>query len=119
MRTVHEAQRRPGGSLSLAIRPTRAIFDRQSRYCRKLRQEFEATPVPTDLEAVIARKRQAQREREKDNQDNTTMLSVWMIVCLVMLVLVFVDKSYAQALQSFAPPLGELFDDHRCGPCSQ
>lgn len=61
--------------------------------------------MPTDLEAVFARKRKAQRERKKEIQNNTTMLSIWIIVCLVMLVLVFVDKSYAQALQSFAAPL--------------
>jgi hypothetical protein len=61
--------------------------------------------MPTDLQAVFARKRKAQRVKKKEIQDNTTMLSLWIIVCLVMLVLVFVDKSYAQALQSFAPPL--------------
>ena len=61
--------------------------------------------MPTDLQAVFARKRKAQRERKKEIQDNTTMLSLWIVVCLVMLVLLFVDKSYAQALQLFEPQL--------------
>jgi hypothetical protein len=57
--------------------------------------------MPTDLEAAVARKRRVQREKEKERQDNTTILSVLMIACLVMVVLLFVDKSYAQALQCF------------------
>lgn len=27
------------------------------------------------------------------------MISIWVIICLVMLVLVFVDKSYAQSME--------------------
>ncbi len=59
----------------------------------------------TDLEAVFARKRKVETEREKERQSNVTMLSVWFIICLVMLVLVFIDNSYAQALEE----LMELF----------
>jgi len=65
----------------------------------------EGPPMPTDLQAVFARKRKAQRVKKKEIQDNTTMLSLWIVVCLVMLVLLFVDKSYAQALQLFEPQL--------------
>ncbi len=59
--------------------------------------------MPTDLEALFAQKRKEQGHKEKERQTNIAMLSVWMIICLVMLVLVFVDKSYAQAM-------GELMD---------
>ncbi len=61
--------------------------------------------MPTDLEALLARKLKAQREKIKERQTNTTMLSVWIIICLVMLVLLFFDSSYAQAMQE----LMELF----------
>ncbi len=54
--------------------------------------------MPTDLEAVSARNRKGQREKIKERQANTTMFSVWVIVCLVMIVLVFVDTSYAEAM---------------------
>jgi hypothetical protein len=55
--------------------------------------------MPTDLEVIFAQKRRAQREKERGRQADITMLSLWVIICLVMLVLVFVDKSYAVALQ--------------------
>jgi hypothetical protein len=55
--------------------------------------------MPTDLEAVFARTRKAQRESENERQTNLTMLSVWAIICLLMLVLVFVDKGYAEAME--------------------
>jgi beta-lactamase regulating signal transducer with metallopeptidase domain len=48
-----------------------------------------------------------QREKEKQRQTAITMLSVWVIICLVMLALVFLDKSYAQALQSSSLSSGE------------
>ena len=54
--------------------------------------------MPTDLEAVFARKRKAQRKKKEEKQSNITMLSVWIIVCLVILMLVFIDKGHAQAL---------------------
>jgi hypothetical protein len=54
--------------------------------------------MPTDLVAVITRKRQAQREKQRESQTNITMLSVLVIIYLVMLALVFVDKSYAQSI---------------------
>jgi hypothetical protein len=55
--------------------------------------------MPTDLEVLFARKSEAQRQKKNERQTNITMLSVWIIICLVMLVLVFVDQSYAQALE--------------------
>ena len=55
--------------------------------------------MPTDLEVVFARKRNAQREE----QVNITMLSVFVIIFFVVLLLLFVDNSYAQAI-------GELVD---------
>jgi hypothetical protein len=55
--------------------------------------------MPTDLEVLFAQKRRAQREKETGRQADITMLSLWVIICLVMLVLVFVYKSYAVALQ--------------------
>ncbi len=54
--------------------------------------------MPTDLEALLARKLKAQRETIKERQTNTTMLSVWIIICLVMLVLAFIDTGYAEAM---------------------
>jgi hypothetical protein len=54
--------------------------------------------MPTDLVAVITRKRQAQREKQRESQTNITMLSVLVIIYLVMLALLFVDKSYAQSI---------------------
>ncbi len=54
--------------------------------------------MPTDLDALFEQKCKALREKEKERQNNSTMLSVWVIICLVMLLLLFVDKSYAQAL---------------------
>jgi hypothetical protein len=62
-------------------------------------QPSEGLEMPTDLEAVFARKREMQREKQKERQSNATVLSVWVIICLVMLVLVFVDNSYAQAVE--------------------
>ena len=53
--------------------------------------------MPTDLEALFARKRKARWEKNKESQAVLTMLSVSVIISLVMLVLVFADKSYAQA----------------------
>ncbi len=55
--------------------------------------------MPTDLQALFAQKRRAQRDKERGRQASITMLSLWVIICLIMLVLVFVDKSYAVALQ--------------------
>jgi hypothetical protein len=55
--------------------------------------------MPTDLEAVFGQKRKAQAQKEKEKQANITMISVWLIICLVMLVLAFVDNSYAQAME--------------------
>ncbi len=54
--------------------------------------------MPTDLDALFEQKCKALREKEKERQNNSTMLSVWVIICLVMLLLLFVDKSYSQAL---------------------
>jgi hypothetical protein len=59
--------------------------------------------MPTDLEALFARKRKARWEKNKESQAVLTMLSVSVIISLVVLVLVFTDKSYAQAM-------GELMD---------
>jgi hypothetical protein len=59
--------------------------------------------MPTDLEALFARKRKARWEKNKESQAVLTMLSVSVIISLVVLVLVFADKSYAQAM-------GELMD---------
>jgi predicted nucleic acid-binding Zn ribbon protein len=56
-------------------------------------------PMPTDLEAVLARKREAQSQKEKQRQNDVTMISIWVVICLVMLVLLFVDNSYAQAME--------------------
>jgi hypothetical protein len=55
--------------------------------------------MPTDLEVLFAQKRRAQREKETGRQADITMPSLWVIICLVMLVLVFVDKNYAATLQ--------------------
>ena len=55
--------------------------------------------MPTDLDAARARKRKARREKEKQRQTNVTLLSIWTVVCLVMIVLLFVDRSYAQAME--------------------
>ncbi len=55
--------------------------------------------MPTDLQALFAQKCRAQRDKERGRQASITMLSLWVIICLIMLVLVFVDKSYAVALQ--------------------
>ncbi len=54
--------------------------------------------MPTDLEAVFARRPKAHAQKEKEKQANITMISIWFIICLVMLVLTFVDKGYAQAM---------------------
>jgi len=48
--------------------------------------------MPTDLEAVSARKRKVRAQKQTD----TTMVSVWFIICLVMLLL-FADQSFAKA----------------------
>ncbi len=55
--------------------------------------------MPTDLEAAQARKHKAQREKKKQKRTNMTMLSLWVIAGVVMVVLLFLDKSYAQAMQ--------------------
>lgn len=55
--------------------------------------------MPTDLAAVFARKRETLRQKQKERRANLTMILVWVIICLVMLVLVFFDKSYAQAME--------------------
>ena len=55
--------------------------------------------MPTDLDAARARKRSAQKENEKQRQTNVTLLSIWTVVCLVMIVLLFVDRRYAQAME--------------------
>lgn len=60
-------------------------------------QELQEAKLPTDLAALFARKRYAEAQRQKENQTNITMISVCVIICLVMLALVFVDTSYAQA----------------------
>jgi len=49
--------------------------------------------MPTDLDAVFARKRKAQAQKQTD----ITMVSVWFVICLVMLVMLFTDQSFAQA----------------------
>jgi hypothetical protein len=51
--------------------------------------------MPTDLSAVSARQRKAQAQTQTD----ITMVSVWFIVCLVMLVLLFADQNFAKALE--------------------
>ncbi len=55
--------------------------------------------MPTDLEAAQTRKCKAQRENEKQRQTNIAMLSLLVIAGVVMVVLLFFDKSYAQAVQ--------------------
>jgi hypothetical protein len=52
--------------------------------------------MPTDLEAVLARKREAQSQKEKQRQNDVTMISNWVVICLVMLVLLFVAPRFTQ-----------------------
>jgi hypothetical protein len=49
--------------------------------------------MPTDLGVVVERKRRAQAETQTD----ITIVLVWFIICLVMLVLLFADQSFAKA----------------------
>jgi hypothetical protein len=49
--------------------------------------------MPTDLGAVIERKREAQAQTQTD----ITMVLVWFIICLFMLVLLFADQGFAKA----------------------
>ena len=49
--------------------------------------------MPTDLEALFARKRKARWEKNKESQAVLTMLSVSVIISLVMLVLVFAAQA--------------------------
>jgi len=51
--------------------------------------------MPTDLGAVSARKRKAQALTQTD----ITIVSVCVIICLVNLVLLFVDQSFAEAIE--------------------
>jgi hypothetical protein len=65
--------------------------------------------MPTDLEALLARRRKARTEKNKESQAALTMLSVLVIIWLVVLVLVFADNSYAQAMGDLMD-LEELMD---------
>ena len=49
--------------------------------------------MPTDLGAVIERKRETQAQTQTD----ITVVLVWFIICLFMLVLLFADQSFAKA----------------------
>jgi hypothetical protein len=49
--------------------------------------------MPTDLSAVVERKRKVQAEAQTD----ITFVLVCLIICLVMFVLLFADQSFAQA----------------------
>ena len=49
--------------------------------------------MPTDLGVVSARKRKGKAQKQTD----ITMVSVWFVICLVMLVLLFADQSFARA----------------------
>jgi hypothetical protein len=49
--------------------------------------------MPTDLPAASARKRNAQTQTQAD----ITMVLVWVIICLVTLVLLLADQSFAKA----------------------
>jgi hypothetical protein len=49
--------------------------------------------VPTELGMVLARKRKLQAKIQTD----ITMVSVWFIICLVVLILLFADQGFAQA----------------------
>jgi hypothetical protein len=49
--------------------------------------------MPTDLGVVSTRKRKVRAQ----NQTVTTIVLVWFIICLVMLLLLFVDQSFAKA----------------------
>ena len=49
--------------------------------------------MPTDLSAVVERKRKVQAEAQTD----ITFVLVCLITCLVMFVLLFADQSFAQA----------------------
>jgi hypothetical protein len=48
--------------------------------------------MPTNLGAVVE-KRKAQAE----TQTEITLVLVWLIICLIMLVLLFADQSFAKA----------------------
>jgi hypothetical protein len=64
----------------------------------RTQQESQEAELPTDLAAVLARKRYAKAQRQKENQSDITMISLCVIICLAMLALAFVDTSYAQAM---------------------
>jgi hypothetical protein len=49
--------------------------------------------MPTDLGAVVDRKREVRAEAQTD----ITFVLVFLIICLVMLVLLFADQSFARA----------------------
>ena len=51
--------------------------------------------MPTDLCAASARKHKAQAQTQTD----ITLLLVWFIICLLNLVLLFVDQSFAKAIE--------------------
>ena len=51
--------------------------------------------MPTDLSAVIERKRETQAEAQID----ITIVLVCLIICLVVLVMLFVDQGFAEALE--------------------
>jgi hypothetical protein len=51
--------------------------------------------MPTELGAVLARK----RETKAQSDTHTTIMLVYFIVCLVAVVLLFVDQSYAEAVE--------------------
>jgi uncharacterized membrane protein len=52
--------------------------------------------MPTDLEAVSARKHKTQAQTQIDTAIITIML-IWFIICLAMLVLLFADQSFSKA----------------------
>jgi hypothetical protein len=51
--------------------------------------------MPTELTAVLTRKREA----EAQTQTHKTMMLVYFIVCLVAVVQLFMDQSYAEAVE--------------------
>jgi hypothetical protein len=62
--------------------------------CRRIPARRWCRIMPTDLPAVSARK-SAQAQR----RTNITMVSVWFIIVLVNLVLLFAGQSLAKALE--------------------
>jgi hypothetical protein len=58
-------------------------------------RDLEWGTMPTDLTAVFTRKREA----EAQTQAHITMMLVYFVICLVAVALLFVDQSYAEAVE--------------------